>query len=275
MSSTAEVAPERRAAVTGVWLHGVVRDVDRVALATVAGMGGVPVRAVSAAGLVAVVSTAPLDEYGEEPLRRNLEDLVWLERAARTHHAVVEALARQGPVVPARLATVHTDDGRVAASLAARRAELSATLARLTGRGEWGVKGYLVPGASAPSVAGVGGGGVGTAYLRRRRAQLTAREEHQQVASAAADAVHVALCEVAVAGRRHAPQDRRLSGVPAPMALNGAYLVDTAALPRFTDLVGSLGSRHPGLRLELTGPWPAYSFVAERPEPAGAGGESR
>ncbi|MFG3556281.1 GvpL/GvpF family gas vesicle protein [Micromonospora sp. NPDC047557] len=275
MSSTAEVASDRRVAVAGVWLHGVVRDVDRAVLATVTGMGGVPVRAVSAAGLVAVVSTAPLDEYGEEPLRRNLEDLAWLERAARAHHAVVEALARQGPVVPARLATVHTDDGRVAASLAARRAELSATLARLTGRGEWGVKGYLVPGASVPSVAEAGGGGVGTAYLRRRRAQLTAREEHQQVASAAADAVHVALCEVAVAGRRHAPQDRRLSGVSTPMALNGAYLVDTAALPRFTELVGSLGSRHPGLRLELTGPWPAYSFVAERPEPAGAGRGSR
>ncbi|MEU4336792.1 GvpL/GvpF family gas vesicle protein [Micromonospora lupini] len=275
MSSTAEVAPDRRAVVAGVWLHGVVRDIDRAALAAVAGMGGVPVRAVSAAGLVAVVSAAPLDEYGEEPLRRNLEDLAWLERTARTHHAVVEALARQGPVVPARLATVHTDDGRVAASLTARRAELSATLARLTGRDEWGVKGYLVPGAPEPSAAGAGSGGVGTAYLRRRRAQLTAREEHQQVASAAADAVHAALCELSVAGRRHAPQDRRLSGAPTPMALNGAYLVDVAALPRFTDLVASLGARHPGLRLELTGPWPAYSFVAERPEPAAAGGGSR
>ncbi|WP_435205308.1 GvpL/GvpF family gas vesicle protein [Micromonospora sp. bgisy143] len=264
MSSTAEVTPDRAAPATGAWLHGVVRDVEPAALATLAGMGGFPVRAVAAAGLVAVVSPAPLDEYGEEPLRRNLEDLTWLEQAARAHHAVVAALARHGPVVPARLATVHTDDERVAASLAARRAELSATLARLTGRGEWGVKGYLVPGAPVESAVAQDGGGVGTAYLRRRRAELTARDVRQQVASAAADAVHVALCEVAVAGRRHAPQDQRLSGVSAPMALNGAYLVDDAALCRFTDLVDSLGDRHPGLRLEVTGPWPAYSFVAER-----------
>ncbi|MET8252700.1 GvpL/GvpF family gas vesicle protein [Micromonospora sp. NPDC005197] len=231
-------------------------------------------------GLTAVVKVVAREAESRQRnpvnVRRELEELDAAVAAGElSADAVVEALARQGPVVPARLATVHTDDGRVAASLAARRAELSATLARLTGRGEWGVKGYLVPGAPVPSVAGAGSGGVGTAYLRRRRAQLTAREEHQQVASAAADAVHVALCEVAVAGRRHAPQDRRLSGVPTPMALNGAYLVDTATLPRFTDLVGSLGSRHPGLRLELTGPWPAYSFVAERPEPAGAGRGSR
>ncbi|WP_433535969.1 GvpL/GvpF family gas vesicle protein [Micromonospora sp. CA-249363] len=262
MSSTAEVAPEESAPATGVWLHGVVRHVEPAALAGLAGMGGVPVRAVAAAGLVAVVSPAPLDEYGEEPLRHNLEDLAWLERAARAHHAVVDALARQGPVVPARLATVHTDDERVAVSLADRRAELSATLARLNGRGEWGVKGYLVPGVPVESVA-QDGGGVGTAYLRRRRAQLTARDAQQQVASVAADAVHTALREAAVAGRRHAPQDRRLSGASAPMALNGAYLVDVAALPHFTELVDALGDRHPNLRLELTGPWPAYSFVAE------------
>ncbi|MCG5435999.1 GvpL/GvpF family gas vesicle protein [Micromonospora foliorum] len=275
MSSTAEVTTQRSAPAAGAWLHGVVRDVEPATLAGIAGMDGGPVRAVSAAGLVAVVSAAPMDEYGEEPLRRNLEDLVWLERAARAHHAVVETLARQGPVVPARLATVHSGDDGVAASLAARRAELVATLDRLTGRGEWGVKGYLVPGAASVNAEAASAGGVGTAYLRRRRAQLTAREEHQQVASAAADAVHAALCEVAVAGRRHAPQDRRLSGAPTPMVLNGAYLVDVSALSRFTDLLGSLGGRHPGVRLELTGPWPAYSFVAERPAPDGVVGESR
>ncbi|MET8356714.1 GvpL/GvpF family gas vesicle protein [Micromonospora sp. NPDC005171] len=263
-----EVTVDLPTGAAGAWLHGVVQDADPATLATIVGMDGGPVRAVSAAGLVAVVSAAPLDEYGEEPLRRNLEDLVWLERVARAHHAVVEALARRGPVVPARLATVHTDDGRVAGSLAASRAELVAALDRLTGRGEWGVKGFLVPGAATVAAGTAGAGGVGTAYLRRRRAQLTAREERQQVASAAADAVHSALCELAVAGRRHAPQDRRLSGVTAPMVLNGAYLVDVAALPRFSELVGTLGRRHPGLHLELTGPWPAYSFVADRPEPA-------
>ncbi|MFF5053451.1 GvpL/GvpF family gas vesicle protein [Micromonospora sp. NPDC000663] len=263
-----EVAVDLTVPAAGAWLHGVVRDAEPATLAAIPGMDGGPVRAVPAAGLVAVVSTAPLDEYGEQPLRRNLEDLAWLERAARAHHAVVEALARRGPVVPARLATVHTDDERVARSLTDRRAELVATLDRLTGRGEWGVKGYLAPGAATVDAETTGHGGVGTAYLRRRRAQLTSREERQQVASAAADAVHGALCELAVAGRRHAPQDRRLSGTSAPMVLNGAYLVDVAALPRFTDLVSSLGHRHPGVRLELTGPWPPYSFVAERPEPA-------
>ncbi|MGC1214396.1 MAG: GvpL/GvpF family gas vesicle protein [Micromonospora sp.] len=265
MRTTAETPPAGGlpATATGSWLHGVVATADPATLAAITGMDGTPVRTVRAAGLVAVVSAAPLAEYGEEALRRNLEDLAWLERAARTHHAVVDALSRAGAVVPARLATVHRDDERVARVLTERRDELTGTLARLTGREEWGVKGYVVPGAVPRSAEPSTGGGAGAAYLRRRKAQLTAREEGQRVAADAAAAAHTALAGYAVAARRHAPQDRRLSGAPTAMVLNGAYLIDRTTLDGFSELVGALADRHPEIRLELTGPWPPYSFVAE------------
>ncbi|SBT48632.1 GvpL/GvpF family gas vesicle protein [Micromonospora auratinigra] len=257
---------------TGVWLHGVLADAAPTTLAGIAGIAGTPVRPVPGAGLVAVVSDAPLAEYGEEALRRNLEDLAWLERAARAHHAVVDALARSGAVVPARLATVYRDDDRVAGVLADRHDELTGTLTRLTGRAEWGVKGYVVPGATPRVEEPAGGGGAGAAYLRRRRAQLTAREEGQRIAADAAATVHTALAGYAADARRHAPQDRRLSGAPTAMVLNGAYLVERAGLDGFSALVTELAERHPELRLELTGPWPPYSFAAAEPtaEPAWA-----
>ncbi|QLQ38192.1 GvpL/GvpF family gas vesicle protein [Micromonospora robiginosa] len=260
-STTAEPVPV--ATGTGVWLHAVTSTVDPASLAGVAGLAGTPVRAVTGAGLVAVVGDVPLTEYGEEALRRNLEDLGWLERAARAHHAVVDALARSGAVVPARLATVYRDDDRVAGVLAERHATLAGTLARLTGREEWGVKGYAVPGGTPRVEEPAGGGGVGAAYLRRRRAQLTAREQGQRIAADAAAAVHAALGGHAVDARRHAPQDRRLSGAPTAMVLNGAYLVERAEVAAFSALAAELADRHPELRFELTGPWPPYSFVAE------------
>ncbi|MFG1950534.1 GvpL/GvpF family gas vesicle protein [Micromonospora sp. NPDC048830] len=278
MSSTAEpptgARPAAPGADVGCWLHGVVRSAGPAVLAGITGMDGGPVRAVPGAGLVAVVSAAPLAEYGEEPLRRNLEDLAWLERAARTHHEVVAALSRAGAVVPTRLATVYHDSDGVARLLAERAAGLAATLDRLTDRTEWGVKGYVGPDAAARAASGgarggTAAGGAGAAYLRRRRAELTARDEGQRAAAEAAATVHEALAGYAVAAHRHAPQDRRLSGAPTAMVLNGAYLVDTAALSGFTALVAALAGRHPEVRLELTGPWPAYSFAEERPpEPA-------
>jgi len=254
----------------GAWLHGVVHRVDPAVLAGVTGMDGSRLSVIRAAGLAAVVSAVPLAQYGQEPLRRNLEDLSWLERAARSHHIVVDTLFHAGPVVPARLATVYFDEARVAGLLTKRRAEFVAGLDRVTGRAELGVKAYPVaapdavpPGAPDPVSPGL-------AYLRKRRAQLTTQAEGLQRAMLDATAVHTALAGCAVAVRRHAPQDRRLSGADTAMVLNGAYLVDRGRLAEFTELVATLPKRHPAVRLELTGPWPPYSFIGDETPLPGA-----
>lgn len=248
----------------GVWLYAVTRGFSPQDLAGLTGVGGEPVRAVEADGLVAVVSSVSLDEFGQEALRRNLEDLDWLAATARAHDGVVEAVVRAGPAVPLRLATVYLGDERVRDEVRARRADLEAALNRVAGRTEWGVKVYCGPSSyPEPAVAdgGAPGRGAGTTYLLRRRAQLSARETAERNAAAQADEVHTALGGVAVAGRKHLPQDPRLSGERAWMVLNGAYLVDNSRADQFAMAVTDLERQHRGLRFELTGPWPPYSFT--------------
>jgi Gas vesicle synthesis protein GvpL/GvpF len=248
------------AEATGVWLHAVVPPLEPSALDGVPGMEGVRLSMVQAAGLAAVVSEVPLSRYGEEPLRRHLEDLTWLEGAARAHHVVVDALAQAGPVVPARLATVYLNAERVAEMLTERRDEFVDGLDRVNGRAEWGVKAYAMEMTDAARPAPADSG---LAYLRRRRAQLTAQNEGLENAAREATAVHASLAHFAAGARRHAPQDRRLSGAETAMVLNGAYLVDKDRVVEFTDLVSALSKCHAAVRLEVTGPWPPYSFIAE------------
>lgn len=256
---------------SGVWVHAVTRGLDAEKLAGLTGVGGEPVRVLESAGLVAVVNSVDLGEFGEEPLRRNLEDLAWLETVARAHHRVAHAVARLGPVVPTRLATVYRDDTGVGAMLAQRRPDFSAALDRVAGRTEWGVKAYAVPGGRGPGEPAPepAGGGAGVAYLRRRRAQLSANEQAQQAAADSAGQVHAALGRQAEAARRHAPQDRRLSGQADWMVLNGAYLVDAGRAEEFAESVRHLADRYPAIRLELTGPWPPYSFAGVEDEETG------
>lgn len=263
---------------SGVWLHGVLADSSSGALSATRGISGTPVRSVTAAGLVAVVSDVPLAEYGEQALRRNLENPVWLERTVRSHHAVVHQLSRTGAVVPARLAIIYNSDERVAHGLADRHDELAAALEWITGREEWGVKAYAVPDrdvvrapdadSASPSDASPDDAGPGAAYLRRRKAELAARQQGQQAAAAAAEEVHAALAVHAVAARRHPLQDRRLSGAATAMVLNGAYLIEREGVRRFAAEFHRLASRSWPIRLELTGPWPPYSFVDTRENPA-------
>jgi len=205
-----------------------------------------------------------LDEFGEDALRRNLDDLDWLDRTARAHHAVVAALARGHTVVPAGLATVYRDDPGVRAMLDERRGDLEAVLDRLGDRAEWGVKAYAVPGTEAEP-GEPGGERPGTAYLRRRRARLSAADAWRQRAADGAEATYAALAAVAAEARRHPPQDSRLTGRPEPMVLNGAFLVARAAADDFAGLVAARAADHPELELELTGPWPPYSFTAQPP----------
>jgi hypothetical protein len=45
------------------------------------------------------------------------------------------------------------------------------------------------------------------------------------------------------------------------MILNAAYLVADDRDGDFAAAVDSLAAGHPALRLEITGPWPPYSFA--------------
>lgn len=254
----------------GLWLYAVARELDPASVRGLRGVADAAVRIVptepTGAGrsLLAVAGPVSLTEFGEEALRRNLEDLDWLAATARAHDAVVSAVSeRAGAAVPLRLATVCYDETRVRELLDAHRVEFTTTLDLLTGRTEWGVKVYANSAELAAAAAPTGerSSGAGTDYLRRRKASLSAREEGERLAAEHGERLHARLAESAIAHRRHPPQDSRLSGERAGMALNGAYLVEDAASTRFADLVRELDAEYDGIRVELTGPWPPYSFA--------------
>lgn len=267
------------AEATGVWVYAIAETVGPASLGELSGVGGGVVRPVEAAGLMAIVGDVGLDEYGESALRRNLEDLDWLGAAARAHHRVIDAAGQLAPVVPMRLATVYSDDEGVSTVLAERGADFRQALRRIGRRREWGVKAYEVPpsetrGAPGGAAAGpaAAGAGMGAAYLQRRRSELSAHQDARRVALQSAQQVHGELSRLAAENRMHAPQAPQLTGTRERMILNAAYLLDDARGEDFAAAVSALAEQHPGIRLELTGPWPPYSFAGpeEGAERAGA-----
>lgn len=259
---------------TGVWLYAVTAAADAAAgFDGVTGVAGETVRVVTSEPLAALVGSVPLDVFGTQPLTRNLEDLDWLAATARAHDTVVSAAVHRGPAAPLRLATVFLDDERVRELLRTRRTELEAALVLVTGRTEWGVKVYGDRAALTAAVAEAraagddSGKGAGAAYLARRRAQLSAQETVENDAAHRAEKIHTRLSRRAAAGRRQATTDPALSGRSDWMVLNGTYLVDDDRADDFAATVAALGAEFPGIRLELTGPWPPYSFAGVEREP--------
>ncbi|MFI7419453.1 GvpL/GvpF family gas vesicle protein [Nonomuraea sp. NPDC049684] len=246
----------------GVYLYAVTRD-EGEGPDGLAGVAGAPVRRLTYGGLAAFLSTVSLAEFGEEALRRSMEDLAWLEETARTHHRVVEAVAALRPTAPVRLVTVYTAEAQVRELLDERHDEFDAVLARVAGRREWGVKAYAVPGGAEPEAGPQGAtpdASPGAAYLNRRRAALRSREADWRRAAERARSVHEALMDVAVVGRCHRAQDPQLSGRREQMVLNGAYLVDDDRAAEFAQVIEEVAGQ--GVSVELVGPWAPYSFAA-------------
>jgi hypothetical protein len=228
---------------------------------------------------VALVSRVPLSEFGAEPLRRNLNDLPWLERVARSHEAVLERALEQATIVPVRLCTIFDDEQGAERMLEQQRAQLGAALEALAGRSEWSVK-LLVDraaleaaarGEEADAEADAAAPGSGAAYMLRRREERQLRELADRIAGELAEDVHSGLRDCASDAVLNAPQNRELSGHEGEMLLNGAYLVEAANVERLREAVAELQDRHRdlGARLVLSGPFPPYNFVP-RPEPAPA-----
>lgn len=242
------------------YMYAITRGLEPASIAGVSGLGGSRLEVVEHRGLAAVVSDVDLDEYGEEPLRLNLERLEWLEEVARVHDAVVHAVTAVGPTAPLRLATICLDDDGVRRRLDEWCSALVQILDRVEGRREWSVK-VFAPEVSVPAAVATGGSLGGAEYLRQKRAAAAARAEAAEVAARVGDEVHDALSSMSVASRRLHPQDPRLTGRAGTMLLNGAYLIDADGGAAFEARVADLAESNRSVEINCVGPWPPYSFA--------------
>lgn len=241
----------------GLYAYALTRE-DVADKIDAAGIGGEQLATVTHEGHAAIVSTVDLDEFGEDGLRRNLEDLDWVRDVAFAHDDVVREVARFGPVAPLRLATVFLGQGSVTERLEEIGPDLAAVLDRVDGRSEWSVKAYSERGPGA--TAGEGRAASGRDYLARRRQEAQDKESASQQHVEAVEALHSRLAGIAVAGRHLSAQDRQLGGYTGEMLMNAAYLVGDEDAERFRRTVDEQ-SPPSGLRFVVEGPWPPYSFA--------------
>lgn len=217
--------------------------------------------------LAAIAREVPLDEYGEGVLPERLNDREWLERNARAHEDVLQAVAAVTGVVPLRFGAIYRSREQVEQMLVERNEEFAATLARVRGHVELGVKVWVdLPVLERTLVEGeeAAAGRTGAAYLKQRsRAQERSRALTARCIEFAEEA-HGRLALAAVEAVANRPQPRELTGRSETMALNGAYLVRDGD-ERLRIEVERLATERAdlGVEYELTGPWPPHNFSGE------------
>src|SRR5213079_1344645 len=128
--------------------------------------------------LAALVSRVPLADYDDEQLREHLNDIEWVERTARAHEVVLEQALEDCTIVPLRLCTLFRGLERVRDFLRDEHDGLTAGLAALTGRAEWGLKLFVDEERLRDSLTGPDATATeaGAGYLDRKQRE---RDERQ------------------------------------------------------------------------------------------------
>ena len=267
------------AAREAIWVYAITHSRDQAGPDGLRGIGGGQVRTLHSGPLTAVVESLDPGRFSAEGIQSRLSDPAELGEIARRHHDVVVAVAADGPTLPFRLATVYLSDDRVRSLLSLRNDEFRHKLDWLAGRTECGIKAWADPDAlftqrgtaeqpardpgSRPADGEPPGPAdqSGAAYLFRRREELAARVERQRLAAGCGQEIHTALERLAVGAHLHPTQDPRSDGEEGLMVLNAAYLVESALLAEFADSAQAVAAAAGALKVDVTGPWPAYSFA--------------
>jgi Gas vesicle synthesis protein GvpL/GvpF len=198
------------------------------------GLHGAPLQRIESgelAGLVSEHAVAPeLDE-----------EVLW------AHEQVVEELMSLATILPLRFGSSVERAEALIAMMAERREEFLETLDRVRGAVELSVRAELpVRRAEDPTPRPTSG----TAYLLQR-AERERRERD------AVELVHRPLAALARCCMPPvSPRD--------PRQFKAAYLVEETGVEEFGNRVGELNADLEDVRVSCTGPWPPYSFVAER-----------
>ena len=222
--------------------------------------------------LAALSSQVPLASYSEESLAEHLSDASWTAARAMRHETIAEYVAKRAGVVPLRFGTIYLERGGIERMLSEKRRELREILERLRGREEWGVNVFCDQSVLMSSVTSVSPvlrdlaeraaqASPGQSYLMQKKIDALRVDEARAALNRIIEQIETMLGEQTDDAKR-----LRVLKVEATeygeLKAKFAFLVKRSEFEEFRDAAERLAQEHQtaGIRLELTGPWPAYNF---------------
>ena len=251
-----------------------------------------PVTLVEVGDVAAVCTHVTLDDFTGESGELHFQDPAWVVPRACRHEQVIEEVMTFSPVFPVRFGAVFSSREALAQMIADRGAEISSFLDRVVGKEEWCVKGFVDIDKAAdrlletdPALAEQYRSlpeSPGARYFQQKRLRAEALKKAKHSCRSTADQVDHELAGLTKEtgdaplneGRPESGEVPAEGSVPCPlklgdapdgkgeMVLKRAFLLFCESVDEFRDRVAEIGDRHAdsGVTLELSGPWPPYSF---------------
>jgi hypothetical protein len=220
--------------------------------------------------IVAVVSAVRMDDFLGPPAEARMKDLAWVGPRACRHEEVIERAMRVSPVVPARFATLFSSREKLEKWLEEHYEAISSAFDRFADHEEWAVKGTLdrrkaearFLDAALARQEGALSSSPGARYFEERRIQAGIGRELDAWLKEVSAGIARALLDHAVEFREREVVSGGAPDEEGARILNWAFLVSRSRVDDFSARIQQINAEQSerGLLLDLSGPWPPYSF---------------
>jgi len=199
---------------------------------------------------------SPVDQVAfRSDLEANMENLEWLALHGVRHQEVVGEIAEMQTIIPARFGTLFSSEAALLKDVEARRSALKKVFTRIADSDEWGVKVLAEP--QTPASVSAKPASSGRDYLQQKAARMKKKPEHSDAdLSELAEALEKVATDSAPTGK--------VSGAQPGLLWQATFLVERSRRKKWEGVLQDFVQRWQGKRrIEVTGPWPPYSFVSD------------
>ena len=220
--------------------------------------------------IVAVLGMSSIEDFCGPEAENRMKDLAWIGPRACRHEEVVEEVMRRSPAFPARFGTIFSSFDALEKLLDVHYDEISRFLDKAAGKEEWAVKGLLNRAQARERFSTLmlsreegrlASLSPGKRYLCEQRIRSSADRELNSWLKGVIKGIGDDLC-------RHSSEfcERKVLSLDSEamdMVLNWAFWVGQDDADDFRARVETANEENDrqGLLLQLSGPWPPYSFL--------------
>jgi hypothetical protein len=221
--------------------------------------------------VMAAVSKISVEDFTGPAAEARLQDLSWVGPRACRHQEAVEQVMRYSPVLPTRFGTIFTSLKSLEKLLEMHHGIICRFLDRVADKDEWSVKGLMDRAKAKERALDL--------IFTREEGRLSSLSpgmryfQEQRIRSDAGKEIHGWLKET----RKKITDDlgryamdfcelkvysRGATGIDTDIVLNWAFLVSQKTKEDFRARIEQTNADNAqqGLFLQLSGPWPPYSF---------------
>jgi len=229
---------------------------------------------ISFQGFYVVVKMVPESEFSEENLKKNLSDISWVDTNARSHIGIIGLLMEYSTVIPFRFGTIYNTREGLKEFVRDYSESLMGNFERIEGCEEWAVKIYCNRKALSEQIDDLSieasdlekqimASSPGKAFLLRRKKTDLIENEVNRLTKTYGQEFYDEINKLCEASALNNLLPKELTGRDDMMILNVAFLVRKNKVDEFSAAIKSLKLKYNelGFDIELTGPWPPFSFI--------------